>query len=67
MVQKTGYLVVYENKEYKLLIEYLPLPNGGIDVLHVDIEPRPQSQWQQREAERRAAKWKQPKLWDGNL
>jgi len=46
------YLALYQCKDFTLLIEYEPMDGGAIDITHIDIQPRPVSDFEQRERRR---------------
>lgn len=47
------FLIVYKDAEKTVVIEYQPNADGLIDVLSIDIQPRPHSQFELREQDRR--------------
>jgi len=50
---ETIYQAIYETSEYTLTIVYIPLADGAIEIVSVDIQKRPASHWQAREQSRR--------------
>ena len=52
---ETIYTAIYETSEFTLTIVYIPLAGGGgaIEIVSVDLQPRPVSQFEEREKTRK--------------
>lgn len=59
---ETVYLAIYENEAETITVEYVPMPNGCIEIVSASVVRKPVSQWEQREATRRPARYVQPRL-----
>lgn len=51
----TIYQVIYKTPDYTIVIVYVPLAGGGgaIEIISVDLKPRPVSQFEEREKTRK--------------
>ena len=53
MTNETVFLAIYKTQKQTVVIEYLPMNNGLIEIISVDIQARPVSPFEQREQSRR--------------
>jgi hypothetical protein len=51
---ETIYQAIYKTEKYTVVIVYVPLAGGGgaIEIVSVDLQPRPVSQFEERERTR---------------
>ena len=69
-MSKTVFLAIWADDEKRIVIECKPLVDfdeallfiQGIEIVSVDIQPRPRCAWEIRQAERRNARYIQPSL-----
>jgi hypothetical protein len=45
----TIYLAIYQDNEKSITIEYVPLGEGCIEIISVDVQPRHRSRFEQRQ------------------
>jgi len=53
MTHDTIYQAIFENEKYRVTIEYLPLPEGLIEIVDIHIQQKDVTQWQERERTRK--------------
>lgn len=52
MPEDVVFLAIWKDEEKTVVIEYIPRREGRIEIVSIDIQYRPVSAWEQREAER---------------